>query len=280
MRKRIIDPVYWSDDKVIELEPIQRLLFIGMWNFADDSGVLKNSSKQLKAQIFPADNISDTKFKEWLNMLYKLGLILLNKDKTLIKIKGWSIYQKINRPQPSKYKFTEGNHGAFTEPSLNNHGTITTNRIEENRKETNRKEKKGQKNLLVQTKEGFEQFYDLYPRKVKPHRARKAYNSLTAKEEALAIKALPIHIKNWADNNTEMQHIPHPSTWLNLKECESVLDTGTISCKINKDKEERDRKAQQEYYSNLKKNSATQKEVSEIIGDITKKLSVGKGGRS
>ena len=52
MRKRMIDPGYWSDDKVIELQPEQRLLFIGMWNFADDSGVLKNSPKQLKHRYF------------------------------------------------------------------------------------------------------------------------------------------------------------------------------------------------------------------------------------
>jgi len=61
-RKRMIDPGYWSDDKIIELEPIQRLLFIGMWNFADDAGVLKYSPKQIKARIFPADTNSPAYF--------------------------------------------------------------------------------------------------------------------------------------------------------------------------------------------------------------------------
>ena len=119
MRKRMIDPGYWSDDKVIELDPMQRLLFIGMWNFADDSGVLKNSSKQIKAQIFPADDITNEVVVKSLEKLHVLGLIVLNEDKTLIKIKGWSNYQKINRPQPSKYEFIEGIHGTFTERSLN-----------------------------------------------------------------------------------------------------------------------------------------------------------------
>ena len=145
MRKRMIDPGYWSDDKVIELNPMQRLLFIGMWNFADDSGVLNNSSKQIKAQIFPADSISNEVVTKSLDKLHILGLIVLNEDKTLIKIKGWSNYQKINRPQPSKYEFIEGIHGTFTERSLNAHGTFTPNRKEENRKEVNRKEKKWSK---------------------------------------------------------------------------------------------------------------------------------------
>ena len=142
-RKRMIDPGYWSDDKIIELEPIQRLLFIGMWNFADDAGVLKYSPKQIKARIFPADNITPGKLNDWLVNLHEIGLILLNEDKTLIKIKGWSNYQKINRPQASKYEFQ-----AFieenSEHSLNNHGVITPNRIEKNIIE---------KNIKVQNKD-------------------------------------------------------------------------------------------------------------------------------
>ena len=208
-RKRMIDPGYWSDDKIIELEPIQRLLFIGMWNFADDAGVLKYSPKQIKARIFPADNITPGKLNAWLVNLHEIGLILLNEDKTLIKIKGWSNYQKINRPQASKYEFQ-----AFieenSEHSLNNHGVITPNRIEKNIIE---------KNIKVQNKD-FEQFYNLYPRKVQKQRAMKAFNKLTKKEIKLVIDTLPGHIKNWDIKATDKEFIPHPATWLNAKSWE------------------------------------------------------------
>ena len=272
----MIDPGYWSDDKVIELNPEQRLLFIGMWNFADDSGVLKNSPKQLKAQIFPADLLVEDTIEKWLNGLYKIGLILLNKDKSLIKIKGWTNYQKINRPQPSKYEFIEENHESFSEHSVNTHGTITPNRREEKLIEKNRIETKGQKNLLVQTDKEFEQFYKLYPRKIKPHRAKKAFNSLTKKEKDLAMTALPNHISNWSINNTEMQHIPHPATWLNGKEWESILESGTITSQVDKGKEEAERQKKQNYYANLKKNSASPEEISEIMRDATNKLRINK----
>ena len=46
-RKRMIDPKFWTDDKIIEMEPICRLLFIGIWNFADDKGLHLNNSKVL-----------------------------------------------------------------------------------------------------------------------------------------------------------------------------------------------------------------------------------------
>lgn len=214
-RKRMIDPGYWADDKIIELEPIQRLLFIGMWNFADDSGVLKYSPKQIKAQIFPADNITPGKIDDWLMNLNKIGLILLNQDKSLIKIKGWTNYQKINRPQPSKYEFT-----AYTEEnsehSLNNHGTITTNRIEKNIIEKN-------KNIDVQNQ--FEQFYNLYPRKVQKQRAIKAFKRLNKKEIKAVMDTLPGHIKNWNSKGTDKEFIPHPASWLNAKSWEDDITT-------------------------------------------------------
>jgi hypothetical protein len=223
-RKRMIDPGYWSDDKIIELEPIQRLLFIGMWNFADDVGVLKYSPKQIKARIFPADNITPGKLNEWLVNLHEIGLILLNEDCSLIKIKGWANYQKINRPQPSKYEF-EAYEEEDSEHSLNNHGTITPNRIEKNIIE--KKVIERSKNLSNQN-QGFEQFYNLYPRKVQRQRATTAYKKLTKKEEALALKALPGHIKIWTEKGTEKDYIPHPASWLNAKSWEDDI-SGPLS---------------------------------------------------
>lgn len=222
-RKRMIDPGFWADDKTIELAPVQRLLFIGMWNFADDAGVLKYSPKQIKAQIFPADNITADKLNDWLVKLHLIGLILLNKDKSLIKIKGWSNYQKINRPQPSKYVFevyTEEN----SEHSLNNHGTITPNRIEKNIIEKN-------KNIKVQN--DFEQFYNLYPRKVQKQRAVKAFNKLTKKEIKAVMDTLPGHIKNWSSKGTEKEYIPHPASWINAKSWEDDITTPEATLSID-----------------------------------------------
>ena len=42
---------------MVELSFPARLLFIGLWNFADDEGRLVYSPKRLKMQIFPADDL-------------------------------------------------------------------------------------------------------------------------------------------------------------------------------------------------------------------------------
>ena len=99
----MIDPKFWSDDKIIELEPLSRLCFIGLWNFADDFGIHKYNARVIKAEIFPADDIAIDKINTVLNELLQFELIELSENNELLRIKGWNIYQKINRPQPSKY---------------------------------------------------------------------------------------------------------------------------------------------------------------------------------
>ena len=54
-RKRMVDPKFWTDDKIIELKRETRLLFIGMWNFSNDYGLHINNNKVLKAEIYPID---------------------------------------------------------------------------------------------------------------------------------------------------------------------------------------------------------------------------------
>ena len=128
-RKRMIDPKFWSDDKMMALTPMHRLLFIGIWNFSDDSGIHKNNDTMLKAEIFPCDPITIDEVGKLKHDLIDQELIIPfeNQDIKLLRVNNWSIYQKINRPIPSKYELTED--------SLSTHGVLTANRIEENRTE-------------------------------------------------------------------------------------------------------------------------------------------------
>ena len=55
-RSRNIKPAFFINDKLGELEPLARLLFIGMWTIADYKGDLENRPAKIKAQILPYDN--------------------------------------------------------------------------------------------------------------------------------------------------------------------------------------------------------------------------------
>lgn len=102
-RIRSIKPEFWTSAQVMDCSPMARLLFVGMWNFADDAGRLAYSPKTLKAQIYPSDDIKIAAVSGMIDELSTNGLILIYvvDDKQYISISGWS-HQKIDKPKPSK----------------------------------------------------------------------------------------------------------------------------------------------------------------------------------
>src|SRR5882762_10225203 len=102
-RIRSIKPEFWTSAQVMECSPMSRLLFVGMWNFADDAGRMTYSPKTLKAQIYPSDEITPTEIARLVVELSTNDLILIYvvDGKEFIQITGWH-HQKIDKPKPSK----------------------------------------------------------------------------------------------------------------------------------------------------------------------------------
>ncbi|WDZ87212.1 hypothetical protein [Micromonospora cathayae] len=71
-RIRSIKPEFWVDEKIVELSPWARLLFIGIWNFVDDQGYIDEKPVRLKMQIFPGDNVD---IKHLLSELVTIDLL-------------------------------------------------------------------------------------------------------------------------------------------------------------------------------------------------------------
>lgn len=55
-RARNIKPGFFTHDGLAELEPLTRLLFIGLWTVADRAGRLEDRPKRIKAEVMPYDN--------------------------------------------------------------------------------------------------------------------------------------------------------------------------------------------------------------------------------
>lgn len=102
-RIRTIKPDFWTDEKVLGIKPLTRLLFIGMWNFADDYGRLEFAPGSLKAKIFPGDQLAADDVREMLRELSGADLLMIYaaKGKEYIEITGWH-NQKIDKRQSSK----------------------------------------------------------------------------------------------------------------------------------------------------------------------------------
>lgn len=118
-RKRMIDPSFWDDEKIGNLSFGARLLFIGMWNFSDDEGLIRFSPEYLKSSIFSYDEKTQTTDVE------KMMKELISKDFVYSYIGGinkqryayiinFRKHQRIDKPQPSK----------FTPPSIQNTSVV------------------------------------------------------------------------------------------------------------------------------------------------------------
>ncbi|MDB5937577.1 MAG: hypothetical protein JWQ01_4921 [Massilia sp.] len=103
-RIRSIKPDFWTSEQVMECSPIARLMFIGLWNFADDHGRLPCAPKTIKAQIFPADDINSETVRGMIDELSANGLVQVYvvDDKEYLFITGWR-HQKIDKRQQAKY---------------------------------------------------------------------------------------------------------------------------------------------------------------------------------
>ncbi len=101
-RIRTVKPTFWTDEKIVELSPWARLLFIGTWNFADDEGRMEYSPKRLKMQVFPADSVE---LVELSAELVEHGLVRIYKvdGKEYLQIINFDKHQKIDRRTNSKF---------------------------------------------------------------------------------------------------------------------------------------------------------------------------------
>ena len=134
-RNRTIKPKFFDDVKIGRISRDARLLYIGLWVFADDVGVVPGDSIWLKSRVFPYDQIQVQQFEKWMNELVINGFICLlsYKGERFIYLPTFTRHQVVNRPNYEDLnipkdlldKEKDKIHRAITKQSLNNHGIIT-----------------------------------------------------------------------------------------------------------------------------------------------------------
>ena len=101
MRIRTIKPEFWESESVGRLSRDARLLFIGLWSIAEDSGVSRASLARIRAGLFPYDEtLKNSQIESWLNELEKESMIkryCVGADHYL-HVCNWQKHQKIDHP--------------------------------------------------------------------------------------------------------------------------------------------------------------------------------------
>lgn len=102
-RIRTIKPEFWTDDVLVQLPFQARLLFIGIWNFADDHGALEENADRLRMQIFPAEPSLDA--SELIDLLVAANLLerfVDDEGKRVVQVRNWHKHQKVDNPAKSR----------------------------------------------------------------------------------------------------------------------------------------------------------------------------------
>jgi hypothetical protein len=105
-RNRIIKPEFWSDVKIGRLSFGSRLLYIAMWNFADDYGILSASPRKLLGEAFENDeSVKLEDVVKWISEIESVGCI----KRFSSEGKEWFEIVKFSEHQHVKYKSTRMN---------------------------------------------------------------------------------------------------------------------------------------------------------------------------
>jgi len=107
MRNRTIKPQFWVDEDLARLPRDARLLYIALWNVADDGGVFEYRPERLKAQLFPYDTIPLEELCSWLDGLESLGKFIRfsNDGRSFAFLVNFPRHQRIKKP--SEFRFAK-----------------------------------------------------------------------------------------------------------------------------------------------------------------------------
>ncbi len=104
-RKRMIDPSFWTDEKLGECTIQERLLFMGLISNADDEGYGRANPKLLKSLIFPYDDLRASDLEKWLSHLGGLHMVVLYEynGQTYYNLPNFLKHQTINKPTETSF---------------------------------------------------------------------------------------------------------------------------------------------------------------------------------
>jgi hypothetical protein len=110
VRIRSIKPEFWRSDDVSALDPVDRLLFIGLWSYVDDNGVGIDKLAAITADLFAGDlerDASETfaRVSRGLANLADAALIVRYAvdGKPYLAVTGWGRHQRIDKAGKPRY---------------------------------------------------------------------------------------------------------------------------------------------------------------------------------
>lgn len=123
-RARGIKPGFFRNADLVELPFEARLLFIGLWTLADRAGRLEDRPKQIKMEVFPADNIDCDAL---LDMIAQTGMLVRYEvdGKRYLQVVNFAKHQNPHRDERVSTIPNQCGHCDGTAPIPDKHGAST-----------------------------------------------------------------------------------------------------------------------------------------------------------
>ena len=245
-RIRTVKPEFWDSPGIETLNPMWRLLYIAMWNWADDTGRGKAEARELMGFAFPRDeDMSLGEFRRGLGEVRRVfGVNFYRVDgRSYYSIPSWEKHQKIDKRSGSRWPAPEdgepydptekpqvrasvGGHSeepAEAPPSVRRESGAGTG--EQGNRGT------GEVTTLFNAADApierdhtttepttdypadFEDFWNTYPRRQKKRDALKAFTNAKKRATLPAIIAGAEQLRD--DPNRVDQYTPLAASWLN-----------------------------------------------------------------
>lgn len=245
-RIRTIKPEFWRSPDIMQLSIFERLLFIGLWNLADDEGRGVFDPNAIAADLFLAEyslnahgvltDVSNA-FCEY----QKRDMVHVYEveNRQFFQISHWKDHQTVNRATKSKIPpLTSGNEISFHkhEDSLNTHGALTPGT-------GNREQGTGNMNNSCPTAVGrasgnpksgdpkprkyspeFQRFWKIYPRREHKAKAATRFEQACKRATVEEIIAGAQEYAAWCERNAvERKFIKLAEGWLSADAWEDEL---------------------------------------------------------
>lgn len=242
MRIRSIKPQFWRSPDVMELNLFQRLLFIGLWNLADDEGRGVYDPASIAADLFltefslsPHGVITDVSnaFVEYSKR--SMVAVYEAENRHYFQILQWGKHQRVNRATSSQIPpLTSDNEETklISEDSLNPHGGLTLGIRNKEEGIRNKEDISSETSSDSSARRpdayppAFEEWWKTYPRRKNCSKKdaakqwREATKTINA-DELLNLTAIYAKTHGVSDP----KYLPHPHKWLKDRRWESTGDS-------------------------------------------------------